>query len=105
MVEIHLYGKLRHHVNSSRPGNGGVIMLEPRPEETIASLLTHAEIPVDEINHIFFNSNLMASRAKMASYMGFRQSNSDLSDWNLDVPVDNGDRIGIFGRDMALLGM
>ncbi len=105
MVEVHLYGKLRHYSNGSQPDNRGVIMWEPRPEETIASLLAHAEIPVDEINHIFFNSKLLASRAKMASFMGFRQSNSDLSDWNLDVPIDNGDRIGLFGRDMALLGM
>jgi hypothetical protein len=33
------------------------------------------------------------------------QAGSDLSDWDLNVPVDNGDRIGVFGRDMALLGM
>jgi hypothetical protein len=106
MIEIHLYGKLRHYANGSRrPGNGSVIVLEPRSGETIASLLAHVEIPVDEINHVFFNSKLLASRAKMASFMGFRQSHSDLSDWNLDVPIDNGDRIGLFGRDMALLGM
>ena len=105
MVEIHLYGKLRHYANSSRPGNGSVIVLEPRSEETVASLLAHAEIPVDEINHIFFNSKLLATRTKAASFLGFRQAGSSLSDWDLDVPVDAGDRIGLFGRDMALLGM
>jgi hypothetical protein len=105
MVEIHLYGKLRHHTNGSRLGSVSVIALEPRSEETIASLLAHAEIPVDEINHIFFNSKLLATRTKMASFMGFRQAGSSLSDWDLDVPVNAGDRIGLFGRDMALLGM
>ena len=106
MIEIHLYGKLRHHANGSQPGSrSGVIVFEPRPEETIASLLAHAQIPVDEINHIFFNSKLLVSRNKMASFMGFNQSQSDLSNWNLDVPVKNGDRLGLFGIDMALLGM
>jgi len=105
MVEIHLYGKLRHHNHSSQSGKGGVIVFEPRSEETIASLLEQVEIPVDEINHIFFNSKLLATRTKMASFMGFRQAGSSLSDWDLDISVDNGDRIGLFGRDMAVLGM
>ena len=103
MVEIHLYGRLRHYVNGSR--DGGVIRLEPGPDETIASLLVHTGIPVDEINHIFFNSKLLATRTKAAAFLGFRQANADLSDWDLDVPVDDGDRVGLFGRDMAVLGM
>jgi hypothetical protein len=105
MVEIHLYGKLRHYLDGSRSKNGSVIRLEPEPDETLASLLGHTGIPVEEINHIFFNSKLLASRNKTASFMGFRQASSSLSEWDLDVPVDDGDRVGLFGTDMALLGM
>ena len=103
MVEIHLYGRLRHYANGAR--NGGALTLEPGPDETLGSLLVHAGIPVDEINHVFFNSKLLASRTKAASFLGFRQAGSDLSDWDLEVPVGNGDRVGLFGRDMAVLGM
>jgi hypothetical protein len=62
-------------------------------------------IPVEEINHIFFNAKLLASRTRMASFFGYEQAGSSLSDWNLNVHVDKGDRIGLFGRDRAILGM
>ena len=105
MVEIHVYGKLRRYVKDLQRSRNSVITLEPRPEETLASLLGHAGIPVDEINHIFFNSNLLATRTSMAPYLGYQQSRSNLFDWNLNIPVGNGDRIGLFGRDMPILGM
>ena len=105
MVEIHVYGKLRRYAENGRTALDSVIVLEPETRETVTSLLSRMEIPIEEINHIFFNGRLLVSRTKAASFMGFRQAGSDLSDWDLDVPVDNGDRIGLFGRDMALLGM
>jgi hypothetical protein len=33
------------------------------------------------------------------------QSEPDPSDWDLQVAVGDGDRLGLFGRDMAILGM
>jgi hypothetical protein len=105
MTEIHLYGKLRSYAENGRAARNSVIVLEPDARETVTSLLSKVEIPVEEINHIFFNGKLLVSRTRAASFMGFRQTGSALSDWDLDVPVDNGDRIGLFGRDMALLGM
>jgi hypothetical protein len=105
MIEIHLYGKLRGYAKSLQPAPHGVIMLEPRPDETIASLLAHMGIPREEINHIFFNAKLLATRNKMASFLGYQQVGSSLSDWDLNVRVDKGDRIGLFGTDMAILGM
>ena len=105
MVEIHVYGNLRRYVKDARTDHQSVIMLEPHPDETVASLLALARIPVDEINHIFFNAKLLASRSRVASFMGYLQSRSDVSDWDLQVPVENGDRIGLFGMDMPVLGM
>jgi hypothetical protein len=105
MVEIHVYGKLRRYATNGQSARASVIALEPDTRETLTSLLARAGIPVEEINHIFFNGNLLVSRAKAASFMGFTQTGSDVSGWDLNVPVDNGDRIGLFGRDMALLGM
>jgi hypothetical protein len=105
MVEIHVYGKLRRYATNGQSARSSVIVLELDMRETLISLLARAGIPVEEINHIFFNGNLLVSRTKAASFMGFAQAGSDLSDWDLNVPIDNGDRIGLFGRDMALLGM
>jgi len=100
-----LYGQLRRYAKQARPGSDCAIVLEPGPGETIASLLAQMGIPVDEINHIFFNSKLLASRSSMAPFLGYLQARPSLWDWNLNVPVNNGDRIGLFGTDMAVLGM
>lgn len=105
MVEIHVYGKLRHYLNGSRPAKGGVLVLEPRPGATIESLLAQTGIPIDKINHIFFNSKLLVTRTKTAPYLGYQQTRANLFDWDLKVPVDAGDRIGLFGADMPMLGM
>ena len=105
MVEIHLYGNLRHYDRKSGSKYEGITLLEPDQHETIASLLAQAGIPVDEIQHIFFNSKLLASRSKASSLMGFVQAQSISSDWDLRVPVQDGDRLGLFGTDMALVGM
>jgi hypothetical protein len=105
MVEIHLYGKLRRFVGDHRPGQDTVVWLEPEPVTTIASLLEGMGVPIDEVNHIFYNAKLLASRNRMASFYGYRQTGSDLSGWDLNVAVRDGDRIGLFGKDMAILGM
>lgn len=105
MVEIHVYGKLRRYAKEFERDRHSIIALEPSANETIASLLGQVAIPVDEIHHIFFNSTLLATHNSMAAYLDYPQSRSNLFDWELDIPVSDGDRIGLFGRDMALLGM
>ena len=105
MVEIHLYGKLRDYSQQPDCNHNCTIMLEPNTGETIAKLLRRLGVPLEEINHIFYNAKLLASRAKAATHMGYEQVDASLSDWNLDIPVNTGDRIGLFGSDMAMLSM
>ena len=105
MVEIHMYGNLRRYVKDARTDHQSVIMLEPHADEALASLLALASIPADEINHVFFNAKLLASRCRVAPFMGYVQSRSSVLDWNLEIPVKNGGRIGLFGMDMPVLGM
>ena len=105
MVEIHLYGKLRRYVEEYRPGEGTVVMLEPDPVDTVGSVLERTGVPVGDINHIFLNAKLLVSRTRMASLYGYQQASSDLSNWDLNIAVGDGDRIGLFGKDMAILGM
>jgi hypothetical protein len=104
MVEIHLYGKLRQH-RSCRPGQDCVVLADHQPGETIASLLASMGIPIDELNHVFFNAKLLSTRNRMAAYFGYPQLRSDLSDWDLSIPVGDGDRLGLFGTDMTMLSM
>jgi hypothetical protein len=39
----------------------------------------------------------------MASWIGHQKVRNDPFNWDLDIPVNSGDRIGLFGRDMAAL--
>jgi hypothetical protein len=102
-VDIHLFGKLRRFVNEPEPGHDNLMRIAPKPEETLEQLLARLEIPLEDIYTIFLNSKLLASRSLMAYRMGFQQVNKDPLDWKLEVAVKAGDRIGIFGRDMAAL--
>ena len=105
MVEIHLYGKLRGYAGKVRPGQACVLKLDPGPGQTLASLLQEAGIPANEVNHIFVNAKLLASRSMAAPLYGFPQSQATVDDWELDTPMHSGDRVGLFGRDMAMLSM
>lgn len=105
MLEIHLYGKLRKYAQGLAPASGATLTLEPGHGETLESLLARLGIPDLEINHIFFNANLLASRSRTASMYGLPQVGSDVSEWDLAIPVNHGDRIGLFGLDIPVLSM
>ena len=102
-VDIRLYGKLRHFVKEPETGHDNLMRISPQPGETLVQLLARLEIPLEDIYTIFLNSKLLASRSLMAYRMGFQQVNEDPLDWNLEIVVETGDRIGLFGRDMAAL--
>ena len=103
MVEIYLFGKLRKYTQKSVQENDYVIRISPQPEETIALLLARAGIAIEDIYSIFFNHRLLAARSGMARWIGHQKVRSDVFNWDLNIPVNPGDRLGIFGRDMAAL--
>jgi hypothetical protein len=103
MVEIHLYGKLRRYAENTDTAKDYVLRIFPKTDETVASLLFRAGISAEDIYSIFLNRKLLAARSGMAIWLRHRQVRSNPFDWNLDVPVNSGDRLGLFGRDMAAL--
>ncbi len=103
MVTIHLYGKLRRYVKESEALQGNVMKVAPKSDETLEQLLARVGIPLDEIYNIFFNSKLLATHSPMAHWMRYQQVHANPLEWRLDIAVKAGDRIGLFGRDMAAL--
>ena len=103
MVEIHLFGKLRKYAQSSDPETDYVIRISPQSDETIALLLARAGIAIEDIHSIFLNHKLLTARSGMARWIGHQRVRSDVFNWDLDIPANPGDRIGLFGRDMAAL--
>ena len=103
VVEIRLFGKLRRYISESEMVEGRVMKVSPQPQETLAQLLARLGIPLDEIYTIFLNSKLLATRSLMAYRMGYQQVRENPLDWELDIEVKAGDRVGLFGRDMSAL--
>ena len=103
IVSIHLYGKLRRFAQESKTVHGNVIEVAPKSDETLEQLLARIAIPLDEIYNLFYNSRLLATRSAMAHWIGYQQVHANPLEWRLDITVNAGDRIGLFGRDMAAL--
>ncbi|MBW2408879.1 MAG: hypothetical protein JRF72_03705 [Deltaproteobacteria bacterium] len=103
MVEIHLFGKLRKYAKKSDRETANVIRVSPQSDETIALLLDRAGIAIEDVYSIFVNHKLLAARSGMARWIGHQKVREDPFNWDLDIPVNAGDRIGLFGRDMAAL--
>ncbi len=103
MIEIHLYGKLRKHFKKEPVDHRYIMEENTINGETIGMLLDRVEIPVDDVYHIFYNRKLLASRSSMAETLGYRQFRENPLNWDLEVELADGDRIGLFGKDMAAL--
>ena len=103
MVDIRVFGKLRRFVKKLEARRENLMRVELEPEETLQQLLARLEIPIDEIYTIFLNSKLLATRTLIAYRMGYQQVGENPLDWKLEVALKEGDRIGLFGKDMAAL--
>ena len=60
-------------------------------------------IPAEEVYSIFVNHKLLFTRCTQAKWTGHQKARENPFDPDLGVPVTLGDRIGLFGSDMALL--
>lgn len=103
MVDIRVFGKLRRFVKEFEARGDNLMRVELQPEETLRQLLARLEIPVDEIYTIFLNSKLLATRTLIAYRMGYQQAGANPLDWRLEVALKEGDRVGLFGKDMSAL--
>jgi len=103
MIEIRLYGKLRRQSANKELRETGILHLNPDSGETLNSLLGRIDISAEDAHSIFLNAKLLAARSNMARWLRYQGASSNPLDWNLDVPLNSGDRVGIFGRDMAAL--
>ena len=103
MIEIHLYGKLRRYAPEATSEQGTVLKIEPDSGETLNDLLDRLGIPHEELYHIFVNGSLLATHNSMAPWLVYPQAQKNVSNWEMNVPLNDGDRVGLFGEDMASL--
>lgn len=99
MVEVHLYGELRRHAPDSRASDESVVRLEPQPEETVRTAMERVGVSPGEVYHIFLNGAILSTQNSMAPWLKYQQAQGE--GW--DTRLHDGDRLGLFARDMALL--
>ena len=107
-MEIHLYGSLRRYAPDSRPDRESVVRLEPQPGETVGTVLERLGVSPAEVYNIFLNGALLSTRNSMAPWLKYQQVHSGACGQisraqGLDTPIQSGDRVGLFARDMGLL--
>ncbi len=81
MIELHLYGKLRRFAPQKVITGDSIVMAPCEPGDTIGDVLTRLGVPHAETSNIFANGELCA----------------------LTKVVQDGQRVGVFPDDMALL--
>ena len=73
------------------------------PGETISALLERLGIDRETLYTVFLNGGLLATRNRMAPWLRYPQAQADVWDWENDAVLRPGDRLGLFGEDMASL--
>jgi len=105
MIEIYLYGDLRHYAPGNRASGRAIIALPAQSSETIAALLRRAGIPQAEVAQVFLNGQLLTTACSMAPYLGYVTAQArvpaDRSPW--ETELRDGDRLGLFPARMCML--
>jgi hypothetical protein len=104
VIELHLYGDLRRHVQKMAGGES-VVQLPIGNGETVGSLLREVGIDPTEVGQIFLNGKLLNTRCSMAPWLGYQSARERVPTGGsyLDAPVHSGDRLGVFPTKMAML--
>lgn len=103
MIAIHLYGKLRKYAPDRSPAGDSVLWLKYQQGETMEELLMRAGLPLEDIYTIFLNAKLLSTHNRMAHWLEYPQVGESCHEWDLSIPIKDGDRIGLFGKDMPAL--
>ena len=102
-IEVHLYGRLSQRLSEHALRHKRVLSIEARPEETFGSLLARLGIRPEDLYTVFLNGSILVTRNGMAPWLRYQQVQDDVWNWDGDVALSPGDRLGLFGEDMALL--
>lgn len=98
-VEVHFYGKLRRYSGQPRLDRESVVRIELQPGDTVKSVLERMGVPLEELFQVFLNGKILITGNSMAPWLRYPMAGNQ----GLDTPLKDGDRLGLFGRDMPML--
>jgi molybdopterin converting factor small subunit len=82
MIEVHLYGKLRQFADDQATTAQSIALVSWQPGDTVGEIIARLGIPQTDLgSNVFLNGRYA----------------------NLESPVQDGDRLGLFPDDMQLL--
>jgi hypothetical protein len=102
VIEVRLFGDLRHYADE--PGAPSGVVLQVGDAGTVRQVLVEVGIPPEEVGNLFLNGQLLP-RSAYPITLGYPLAASvPLSTAGLlNTPVKPGDRLGIFPQKMALV--
>jgi hypothetical protein len=109
VIEVRLFGDLRHYAGQQAAPSGVAVPVSPRQAATVGQALALLGIGPGEVGNVFLNGRLLPlstrARAAQAVHLGYVLAHPvPLSpEASLDVPLEDGDRLGVFARKMGLL--
>lgn len=104
MIEVHLFGDLRHYAGDRRSASAAVLFLAVGGGETVGGVLAQIGIDPQEVSHVFLNGKLLP-RSVYPISLGYPvTSKAPLvpESW-LSTQVGPDDRLGIFPLKMGLV--
>lgn len=109
MIEVRLFGDLRHRAGHAAAPSGVVVELAAGEAATVGQVLATLGIDATEVGNVFLNGRLIPlstqARATQAVHLGYvlAQPAPLPPEASLDMPVEDGDRLGVFASKMGLL--
>lgn len=104
MIEIRLFGNLRRYVQGTRSASDTIVYLPAAETSTVGQVLARIGIDPAEVSHVFVNGRLLP-RAAYPITLGYPlaagQPLTPEGHWG--TAVQEGDRVGIFPRNMGVV--
>jgi hypothetical protein len=104
VIEIHLFGRLRQYATDSLPDPGTVVHVADGDAESVGEVLAWLGIDPKEVGNLFLNGRLLP-RSAYPVLLGYPLAAERLltPQEYLAAPVQAGDRVGIFPRNMGVV--
>jgi hypothetical protein len=104
VIEIRLFGDLRRYARQPGPSLETVLHRPGEAHKTVQEVLAGLDIDPEEVSHIFLNGRLLP-RSVYPITLGYPLGASQVLslDRFLQTPVRDGDRLGIFPRNMGVV--
>jgi hypothetical protein len=102
VIEIHLFGHLREYATDPLPGPGTVVRIANSENRTVGQMLSELGIEPAKVGNLFLNGRLLP-RSTYPMLLGYPLAASETLtvEEYLDTRIKEGDRVGIFPRDMS----